>query len=273
MGRLGVFLAGAVFCLLLCAGCERLPLMEDDLTAARQAVREHNWPLAERLLERVLRNEQDAARRWEAWTQLLEVINAISPEPRTTLEYLEVMRDEFVDDDQRSKHVLEQMGHLAEQLHLFERAAEIWNAYTGLAWLDSEAMVQGHRRLAAMQFRQRLFEAMEDTLQQCLALPLPEEHKIMCMYDLAEQNVARLRWQEAVDLCQQMLESLGREGGNDSDGKGLLRGQILFLSGDALEQLGRREEALRQFELARETYPNPAVVDNRIAHLRTNKKK
>ena len=267
MSHVGRLLTGMIICLSLGAACERMPLAEDDLTAALSAVEGHNWPLAERLLERSLRHETDADRRWEIWNTLLTVINAISPEPHATLDYLEAMREEFADDDQRSKVILERMGLLAEQLHLFERAAEIWNIYVGLGWLSAEDMVHGYRRLAAMQFRQRRFDAMEETLQQCLSMPLPENDKIMCMYDLAEQKSARESWQEAADLGQQVMEGL------DGNKDGLLRGQIHFLLGDALEQLGRSEEALQQFELAREAYPNPAVVENRIAHLRTKKKK
>jgi len=266
----GKFVASFCLCLALCSGCDSLPtraVLGDDLETARQAVEEHNWPLAERLLERVLRNEHDSARRWEAWTALLSVVNAISPEPRTTLDYLEAMRDEFADDDQRSKLILEQMGLLAGQLRQNERAAEIWGNYVGLGWLDAEDMVRGYRNLAAAQFRLRNFEAMEETLQQCLALPIADGDKIMCMYDLAEQNLAQEHWQEAADLCQQILENL-----DGKDNKGL-QGLAHFLRGDALEQLGQTGEALRQFELARASYPNPAVVENRIMHLRKPKKK
>ena len=115
-----------------------------------------------------------------------------------------------------------------------------------------------------MQFSLRRFDAGEDTLQQCLALPLPDHDKIMCMYDLADQNMARERWQEVSGLSQQIL---------DSDPDQNVRGLAGYLLADALEQLGRNGEALKQFELARDAYPNPSVIDNRIAHLRKKLKK
>ena len=86
----------------------------------------------------------------------------------------------------------------------------------------------------------------------------------MCMYDLADQNMARERWQEVSDLCQQIL---------DSDPDKTLRGLTGYLLADALEQLGKTKEALKYFELARDDYPNPSVIDNRIAHLRKKLKK
>ena len=248
----------------LAVGCEQNALLADDLSAARTAVAERNWPLAERLLERCLREEQSPDKRWEAWQQLLTVVNSANPEARTTLDYLEAMLAEYADDDARVKLVLERMGRLNESLRRYERAADAWSAYIGLAGLTPRETVEGYRHLASVQFSQRRFEAGEETLQQCLALPLRDHDKMMCMYDLADQNMARERWQEVADLCQQILDS-----GPDKE----LRGLSGYLLGDALEQLGKGAEALKQFELARDEYPNPSVMDNRIAHLRNKLKK
>ena len=256
------FLAALLLC--LAAGCEQNALLADDLGAARTAVAEHNWPLAERLLERYLREEQSPDKRWEAWQQLLTVVNSANSEARATLEYLEVMLAEYADDDARARLVLERMGRLNESLRRYDRAADAWSAYTGLTGLTPQEIVEGYRHLASAQFSQRRFEAGEETLQQCLSLPLPDHDKIMCMYDLADQNMARERWQEVADLCQQILDS-----GPDKE----LRGLSGYLLGDALEQLGKGAEALKQFELARDEYPNPSVMDNRIAHLRNKLKK
>lgn len=248
-------------------GCDRAQILADDLVDAHAAVAERNWPLAERLLERYLREETSPAgrhgpgaeRRWEAWQLLLQVLNFASPESRASLEILEAMRAEYEDDDARMADILERMGLIYESLRRYGQAAEAWNAYTGLAGIGGAQRVEGFRHLAAMQFSQRRFEAGEESLAQCLALPLPDHDKIHCMFDLADQNMARERWQEVADLCQQILDS-----GPDEE----MRGLTGYLLADALEQLGRPQEALRQFELARDTYPNPAVMDNRIAQLR-----
>lgn len=249
------------------AGCDRGALLADDLADARAAVAERNWPLAERLLERYLREESpspdrrgpEAERRWEAWQLLLQVLNSANPEARASLDVLEAMRAEYEADDARMADILERMGRACESLRRYDQAAEVWSSYIGLAGLGGARRVEGFRRLAAMQFSRRRFEAGEESLAQCLALPLPDHDKIRCMLDLAEQNMARERWEEVADLCQQIL---------DSDPDGEVRGLAGYLLADSLEQLGRKREALRQFELARDLYPNPAVMDNRIAHLR-----
>ena len=265
-------LRGFALCLLWClcfwlVGCDGPALKGDDLSQAREAVSQRQWSLAERLLERYLResqDSQDADSRWEAWQQLLVVVNAAGQEPRASLEYLETMQEEYLDDDARSAVILKRMAEVYEGLHRYGRAVDMWSAYIGLGGLTPQQVLEGHRRLAAMQFSLRRFDAGEDTLQQCLALPLPDHDKIMCMYDLADQNMARERWQEVSDLSQQIL---------DSDPDQNVRGLAGYLLADALEQLGKNGEALKQFELARDAYPNPSVIDNRIAHLRKKLKK
>lgn len=258
-----VLCLGLVFAVALSA-CKDQSLVGDDLSAARTAVSVRDWSLAERLLERYLREARNPDLRWEAWQQLLVVVNAAGQEPRATLEFLETMLAEFADNDARSAVILRRMGEINEGLHRHQRAAEVWSVYIGLGGLTPEQTVDGYRHLAAMQFNLRRFDASEDTLQQCLALPVADHDKIMCMYDLADQNMARERWQEVADLCQQILDS-------DPD-KGL-RGQAGYLLADALEQLGKGREALKNFEQARDDYPNPSVIDNRIAHLRKKLKK
>lgn len=263
---------GIALCVVCClcfalAGCDGTALKGDDLSQAQEAVSQRQWSLAERLLERYLReaqDSQDADSRWEAWQQLLVVVNAAGQEPRASLEYLETMLEEYMDDDARSAVILQRMAEVNEGLHRYERAVDVWNAYIGLGGLSAQQVLEGYRRLAAMQFSLRRFDAGEDTLQLCLALPLPDHDKIMCMYDLADQNMARERWQDVADLSQQML---------DSDPDQNVRGMAGYLMADALEQLGRSSEALKQFELARDAYPNPSVIDNRIAHLRKKLKK
>lgn len=265
-------LRGFALCLLWClcfwlVGCDGPALKGDDLSQAREAVSQRQWSLAERLLERYLResqDSQDADSRWEAWQQLLVVVNAAGQEPRASLEYLETMQEEYLDDDARSAIILKRMAEVYEGLHRYGRAVDMWSAYIGLGGLTPQQVLEGHRRLAAMQFSLRRFDAGEDTLQQCLALPLPDHDKIMCMYDLADQNMARERWQEVSGLSQQIL---------DSDPDQNVRGLAGYLLADALEQLGKNGEALKQFELARDAYPNPSVIDNRIAHLRKKLKK
>lgn len=263
--RAGFLLAAA----LLLSGCD-LPslfwsegLFVDDLALARQAHMQRDWPVAERLLGRYLREEQNPEKRWEGWSLLLEALNAASPEPRASLECLEVMLVEYEDDEAKLAVILAQMGEYNEFLRHYDRAANAWSAYTDLATLPVEARAQGLRRLAQAQLTQRHFDAAEETLQECLALPLADHDKVWCMLDLADAGMGRERWQDVADLCQQIL---------DSEPESSVKGVASYMLGDALEQMGQTDKALEQFEQGRDSYPNPAVMDNRIAWLKKKAK-
>ena len=251
-----------VFALLL-AGCELADTISglgaDDLAMARKAHSERNWPLAERLLGRYLREEQHPEKRWEAWQLLLAALNGARQESRASLECLELMLIEYERDEARVAEILAAMGKYNEALRHYDKAANAWSAYVELAGVDAGAKLEGLRNLARDQLAQRHFDAAEETLQQCMALPLPDSRKTWCMLDLADASMSTGQFQETADLCQQIL---------DSEPDEQIMGQAAWLRGDALEQLGDLRGALAQFEQGRDSYPNPAVMDNRIAWLK-----
>lgn len=234
-------------------------LAQDDLAMARQAQLERDWPRAERVLERYLREERDSEKRWEAWELLLGAINAVNQEPRASLEILEVMLVEYEDDNAKLAVILPQIGDYNQVLRHYDRSANAWSAYTELPTLTAPERVNGYRQLAAAKSSQRHFEAAEEALQQCMALPIADHDKVWCMLDLADAGMVRQQWQDVADLCQQIL---------DSDPDQEVIGLAGYYRGDALEQMGKLEQALKQFEAARDSYPNPAVMDNRIEYLK-----
>lgn len=250
--------------MLLLFACDGGFLDVDDLTLARDAYTERNLPLAERLLERCLRQEENPEKRWEAWNLLLKAINGDRPHPRASLECLDAMLVEYEDDPAKMAEILPEIGRYCRLSRSFERAVEAWSAYIELPELDSSQRINGYRQLAAMQFAQKHYEAAEESLQQCLGLSAPEEDKTACMLDLAEENMMLERWPDVANLCQQILETQpDRE----------IYGKAAYLRADALEQMGQMEEALRLFEAAKDSYPNPLVMENRIAHLKKKTEK
>lgn len=249
--------------LLAAAGCEN-SLVVDDLAEARSAISNHNWALAERLLERYLRVQDDPDKRWEAWQSLIEATNSASQEPRATLEYLEAMLQEFSDDDSRAKFILYRMGVLNETLRRNDRAADAWSTYIILEGLSPEEATEAHKRLANIHFRARRYDVAENVLYGCLALEMPAQQHAQCMFDLADMNVAREQWEEATNFAMQILEI-------DTDAS--MKGLTMFLLAESLEQQNKLTEALRYFEAARPLYPNQMVVDNRIEFLKKKLKK
>ncbi|MEG2171843.1 MAG: tetratricopeptide repeat protein [Desulfovibrionaceae bacterium] len=258
-------LYGVIICLCLVgvAACDN-SLVVDDLAEARAAIINRNWTLAERLIERYLRVQEDPDQRWVAWQCLIEATNGASQEPRVTLEYLEAMLQEYADDDSRAKFILQRMGVLNEALRRNDRAADAWSTYINLEGLSPEEATEAHRHLANIHFKARRYEVAENVLYGCLALEVPAPQHAQCMYDLADMSVARERWEEASTFASQVLEI-------DTDTK--MKGLTMFLLAEALEQQNKFAEALRYFEAARPLYPNEMVVDNRIAFLKKKLKK
>ena len=104
-------LTGVLCCATLLCAC-RAPVEDgDDLQAARTAMAERQWSRAERLLGRYLREERKPEQRWQAWIALLTVLEA-GGDTRTSLDYLDAMREEFADDDARSREILFRIGRL-----------------------------------------------------------------------------------------------------------------------------------------------------------------
>lgn len=258
--RLSAIWPALVACLpFLLFACDRDIFNEDDLTAAKKAYVERNLPLTERLLERFLREEQDSEQRWLAWNLLLQAMNADRVHARSSLDCLDVMAVEYEDDTRKMAKILPQIGKYNQEIRHFAEAVDAWNAYLELPDLDEAQRVDGYRQLADMQFALRHYDAAEETLQQCLSLPGHDHDKIACMLDLAEKHMLRDHWQETADLTQQIL---------DSDPDQVIYGKACFMHADALEQLGRRDEAILFFEKLRDIYPNPLVIENRIGHLK-----
>lgn len=249
-----VLLAAFIIC-----GCHSDDIIPDDLGLARQALLERDWPRAERTAQRFLREESNSNRRWEAWNILLEAINGSSQEPRASLECLESMLVEYEEDYGRLPRILSEMARYNQILRHYDHAANAWSAYTDLPGLTSAERINGYRQLAHAQYAQRHFDAADETLLQCLALPVSDHDKIWCMLDLADADMGRQQWENVADLCQQIL---------DSEPDQEVMGLAGYYRADALEQMGKPAEALKQFEAVRDSYPNPAVMDNRIEYLK-----
>ena len=134
------FLAIILACLMLfCVGCSEDILTGDDLDRAREAIAEKKWSLAERLLERYLR--EDGKNRWEAWLALLQCINSTGDHNRASVECLEVMLVEYDEDDEKLEYILAQLGKKYESMRRCDRAADAWSAYLDLGGLSSEQRV------------------------------------------------------------------------------------------------------------------------------------
>lgn len=253
-----------ILCWMSAAGCDRSPLA-DDLHDARKAVRLGDIASAEKYLERYLRTEQDPDLRWEAWKELLEVIDSGKQGRSWLIDYLETMLVEYEDDPARSRDILTRLGEANEKMGRFERAAGYWSRLIDEPGLNAEKSAEVHRRLAAINVRLRRFEAAEENLHGCLALPVSETIQARCLYDLADGAATRELLDDADRYAQQIL--------NMDEVEADIKSRAGFIVADIQEQKGQFAEALATFQTVRDAYPNPRVVDVRIEYLKKKVKK
>ncbi len=230
----------------------------DDLTEAKLAMDSREWLYAERLLERFLNVEYVADKRWEAWQALIALSEHTGAHGEIVRLHYENMLQEFSDDEQREKIILYDLAQLLFEIEDFETAIDTWTIYLGLENLSTDEIYSATRHTIEIYLRTGQFESAENSLYNCLGLEISPQNSAICLYELADLKAERGALQEAKDLAMQVLEM---------DVYPLTRGQANFLLGDIAEQEEEYSKARNFFEQSREYYPNPLVVESRIAYL------
>jgi len=239
--------------------------MIGDLEEARIALREREWDRAARYLERYLRTGTDPDERWEAWNSLIEATDRAGQDRRWINAHLEAMLVEFENNPGRMRIVLRRMGENQEMSRQYERAVQTWIQFSALPGLSPEERLNIYKRQAFLQMRLNRLQGAEETLHECLGLPLPDTVKGDCLYALADISLLRDDLADGANIAAQILDIRGITPE--------LYGKAAFLLADIYEQQQKYAEALQLYGSIRETYPNPPAVDVRIEHLKKKTKK
>ncbi len=251
-----------LFAILLFLGflnaCDFVETKVDDLVEAKSAMESREWLYAERLLERYLNVEENADKRWEAWQALIALSEHTGAHAEIVRLYYDNMLQEFLDDEQRKKLVLYDLAQLLVEVKDFDTAIDTWTTYLGLSDLSTKDIYNATMHTIEIYLHTGQFEAAENALYNCLGLEISPQESAICLYELADLKAERGALQEAKDLATQVLEM---------DIYPLTRGQATFLLGDIAEQEEDYAMARTLFEQSKEFYPNPLVVESRLAHL------
>jgi hypothetical protein len=231
-----------------------------DLDEATFAMHEGEWQRAEKYLERFLITETDVEERWQAWQKLLEANERAGQDKRWINDYLETMLVEFRSNPERQRSILRRMAELQEAARDYDQAITSWMQLVSIPDTSADESLEIYKRLASLQMRAKRFQGAEDSLHECLSLPLSDEQKVDCMYSLAELGFLRDEQEESVSSIQHILEM--------SDIPPLVQARTVFLLADMREQQQRYPEALDLFESIRDIYPNQQAVDVHINYLK-----
>ncbi len=236
-----------------------------DLVEARTAMMKRDYLEAEKNFERYLIRNPDGADRWEVWNSLTDLALSVRNDRKAALELMEAMLIEYADDPARKRII---SGRLAEQYRMarkYERAITLWSSVMDDADADPVERARACRNLATVYLRRLEFELAKESLGYCLELEIPDTVRAECLYDLAQTHMGMGDMDQAITYFRSVL---GHTNITESQ-----RTLTVFMLADALDQKGEETEALRLFTGISETYPNPRVVEQRIAFLKAKRKK
>lgn len=246
--------------LLLAPGCFDDRAGRDDLAEAREYMRHRDFMEAEKSFERYLRRNPEGKDRWEAWNALVDLALNVRHNRVAATELLEAMLIEYEGVKPELRLVKERLASEYEQSRRFDRAMALWAKIEADPETPSLQKAPIYRSMARIYLRRLEFEHGKDSLNQCLALDVPQSVKSDCQYDLADAYMIM----EDTDAGIATLRDLLKQDGVDDE----LRVLSIFMLADALELKGDKKDALSLFESIRFTYPNNSVIEARIEYLK-----
>ena len=246
------------------AGCRDFSDPVDDLEAARYAESISDVAEAEMHYERFLRKNPQSPERWNVWNRLLNISLNIRQEKAPAAAYLEIMLDEYSDNNDRRRVVELTLAGISNDLRNYDRAVSLWESLVNNEDTPSEDKAECLMNLSHAYLLQLQFEDATTALETCLKMDVTDSTKGRCLFDLAESQIL----QGDLSLAEtSLLRLIGMEPEESEDV--LAR----FILADVIEQRGRLNEALEHFKAIRSVYPNNKVIEMRIASLEKRKKK
>lgn len=252
--------------LLLCVGSACTPQIQEqnDLRAAKEAAAEQDWGQAARLAQRYLRDENDPAKRWQAWNLMVTASRHMG-ELRWTVDDLETMLLEFGDSDAYAAGVLRQLAEAYEGLRQWDRAAAVWLHLLDVEEFSPDETAKIYRRMGIFFLRGQDYAMAEDMLEMCLDQASDSAVQLECHFLLAQAYAGDQNPDMALSQLSQLLAN--------NEATDALKGQALFWRGDILEQQSKPAEAKQAFTEAIKLHPNPIAVQKRLDYLEKTKKK
>lgn len=224
-----------------------------DLQAAEEAARQNDWAQASRLLQRYLREEDNAEKRWEAWILMVKSSGHLE-EGGWTVNYLETMLQEYADVPSKLPIIYRGLGQAYEVQREWEKASQAWMKLMDVEELSPDATAKLYRRMGRFSYQAHNFALAEDMLEMCLSLGTEKQVIGECHYYLAESYSAEDKLEESIAQIEAALPLLDES----------LQGQAYFLKGDVLEQMGKNAESQQAFQAALPLHPNQRAVQSRL---------
>ncbi len=232
---------------------------EDILQSISHAIEQEDWFEAEKLFKKNLAAEIDMENSWAAWLLFIDMSRKSALHPDVLLSYLDDMLKDYGQDPIKKKFILHEIAVVTERQNVFTKSLAAWEKYARLRSLSVEEAYKVYLILIRMYYDKGDFAAVQETLNDCIALQIEPEKSAYCKYALADIYANKGDFVVATEYITSALEA---------DISAYEKAQFYFLYADILEFQRKNKEALEYFTMAQEHYGNQAVVQNRIAHLK-----
>lgn len=249
-----------VLALLALVGCSRSGSAgAEDLEQARDAYSKGFYLEAEKGYERYLQVEPQGKFRKEAWERLSEIAVNIKGELDRAVVLLEAMYLELGTDPDEAWRIMNRLGDVYSQLGNLTKAVESYEKCLVHAAGNPERMCQTQMRMAKLYRAMGNYDLVTATLSNCADAAPNNESKAKCLYELAQSYSFISNWSQSKRAVDTLLDL--------PDVSDETRALSIFLLADIYENERNYAKTRELLESIRTTYPNPKVVETRLANL------
>lgn len=231
----------------------------EDIDRAREAYSKGFYLEAEKNYERYLQIEPQGEYRKEAWNRLSEIAVTIKGDHDRAVVLLEAMYLELGTDRDAAWRIMFQLGEVYAELGDPQKSIEAFEKCLVHASEVPEHTYKTQLRMAKLYRAMGNYDLVAATLENCADSAVDSETKAMCLYELAQSYSFISSWNQARKALEGLLEL--KDVPEDS------HALAVFLLADIYENERNYAKSKQLLESILTTYPNPKVVESRLASL------
>ncbi len=247
------------------SACNEESKKEDELTSfilVEQALEKNDWTVAAHLSQRILIEELDMNKRWQALQSLVESTKSLG-DVRWTITALEGNLIDFT-SPKAQEYILSELIIAHASALNYTAATEYAEKLLKNQNLSDARIAELEITIANYALILSDFTKAENSLKSCLLKDELAESYRQCTFMLGNLYYLSNKNEESMQQIDIFL--------NLPDISYPNRAQALFLKGDMLETAGKKKEALELYKQSIRYHPNPETIQVRIKNLETKQR-
>lgn len=255
-----IFLSIVTLVMVFTVGCSRDGSPgHEDIERAREAYSKGFYMEAEKEYERYLQVEPQGEFRKEAWDRLSEIAVNIKGDLDRAVVLLEAMYLELGIDPADAWRIMFQLGEVYAQLGNKTKAIESFEKCLFHSTDNPDNACKTQLRMALLYRAMGNYDLVAATLESCADTAQNADAKAKCLYELAQSYSFISNWSHSKRSIETLLDL--------DDVSEETRVLAIFLLADIYENERNYAKTKELLESIAATYPNPKVVEARLANL------